>query len=426
MKVINDTLSVAWKEIQLIAKDRGSLALLILLPLLIGSLTGGINVQLNPPGGTPDILLRVAVVDQDVGTPEAPVLFGQQVLQALEGIDELEVETVTSADEAERQVTAGEVKAAIIIPPGFTEMIYAHTPTEVEVIVDPAEPESASIVSGIVNQVVSEVTIWGEVKHGVYSLLEAYGPFAEAPAEVKQAIGMQTLGVIMTQLNELRQNPAIVVSSEDLTGAQIQGGIILFLAYMFPGFTVMFAFFVVGTSASALLSEREAGTLRRLLAAPISRGAIIAGKMLAYTLLICLQVAILFTVAHLLFGMPLGQSPAAVVLLTLVLALTAAALGMLVAALAKTAQQAGNIGMLIGFVLAGIGGALPLGATPISRAGGFIGILTKLTPHAHAVEAYYSVMAEKATLVQVLPQIGILLAFGVVFFLIAVWRLEFK
>jgi len=55
-----------------------------------------------------------------------------------------------------------------------------------------------------------------------------------------------------------------------------------------------------------------------------------------------------------------------------------------------------------------------------------MGVLSKLTPHAHAVEAYYSLMGENATLGQVLPEIGILVAMSIVFFLIAVWRFKFE
>jgi ABC-type multidrug transport system permease subunit len=75
--------------------------------------------------------------------------------------------------------------------------------------------------------------------------------------------------------------------------------------------------------------------------------------------------------------------------------------------------------------MAGIGGAFPLWP-PIFRAGGFIGILSKFTPHAHALEAYYSVMAENAIFTQILPQLGFLLLMGMVFFLIAVWRFKFE
>jgi ABC-2 type transport system permease protein len=148
--------------------------------------------------------------------------------------------------------------------------------------------------------------------------------------------------------------------------------------------------------------------------------------MLAYMLLVCVQVAVLFTVANIGFDMPLGSSAVGLVVLTVVVAFVATALGMLVAAVAKTAKQAGDIGTIMGFVLAGIGGALPMSLTPITRQGGAIGAITKFTPHAHAVEGYYSLMAENATLVQILPEVGILLGMGIVLFGIATWRFKFE
>ena len=419
MNIIFHTLSVAWKEIQLIIQDRGSLAVLFLLPLLFSSLYGSINLQMNS-GDDPIISLDVILVNQDEGT------FGQEIAKGIEGIKELNVETFYLVADAEQQVAKGEATAAIVIPADFTQKIDAYTPTAIDIIVDPAQPESTSIVTGIMNQVVTEVTIWGEVQYGIRTLLDESGQLAGASAQERRAIEAQSLGTIMTQLNEMRRTPTIVVASEDLEGAKIKGGITVYFALMFPGITVMFVFFIVGGVAASLLTERETGTLRRLLAGPIPRGAIIAGKMMAYMLLVCLQVVVLFSVASIFFDMPLGKSPVALVLLTLALALAATAMGMLVAALSRTSQQADNIGTVLGFVLAGIGGCIAMTPTPITRSEGFMGILSKLTPHAHAVEAYYRLMGENATLVQMLPEIGILLAMGVAFFLIAAWRFKFE
>jgi ABC-type multidrug transport system permease subunit len=106
-------------------------------------------------------------------------------------------------------------------------------------------------------------------------------------------------------------------------------------------------------------------------------------------------------------------------------AFTASAMGILVAALAKTAKQADSIGMILAFVLAGLGGAIAMSAQPLYRTGGFISILSGLTPHAHAVEGYYMLMAENASLVQILPEVGILVGMGIIFFLIGVWRFRF-
>jgi ABC-2 type transport system permease protein len=417
MNMIFYILSVAWKELQVIAKDRGALAVLFLMPLIFAAIQGGGHLVTNEEGDDPTILLDVCLVNEDSD------LFGMEVAKAIEGVKELNVTVYDAVTEAEERVAQGEAAAAIVIPADFSAKIDAYTPTAVEVIVDPAQPMGASIVSGIMNRVVAEVTIWGEVQYGVRSILDESGLLADASAEVRGAVEAQSLGVIMTQLNEMRRNPAIAVVSEDLEGTQVEGGwVIPFVTRIFAGFTVMFIFFIVGTSATSLLREREEGTLRRLLAAPIPRGAVIAGKMLAYMVLACLQVVVIFGVATLFFQVSLGDSPVALVVLTFSVALVATALGMLVAALARTAKQADDIGVVLSLVLAGVGGAISLGPGTSTRVPG----LANLTPHAYAVDAYYSLMAENGTLAQILPEIGILLAMAVVFYLIAVRRFRFE
>jgi len=333
MSTIYYTLSVAWKEIQLMLRERGALAVYLLLPLLLSSLMGGINIMTNAEEKTAAILLHVCLVNQD-----ADGAYGIEVAKALQSIDELDVEVYETAAQAEDRVAKGEAAAAIIIPADFSKDIYDYTPTAIDVIVDPGQAEGASIVAGIMNQVVAEVTIWGEVQYGIRAVLDESGALAGVSAEQRGAVEAQTLGVVMTTLNEMRRTPAIAVASEDLEGAQDEGWIEAFFAMMFPAITVLFIFFGVAWLAPNLLKEREAGTLRRLLAAPIPRGAIIAGKMLAFMLLACVQVVVMFSVAHSGFKMPLGRAPLTLVVLTLVVAFVATALGLMVAALAKTSK----------------------------------------------------------------------------------------
>jgi ABC-2 type transport system permease protein len=419
MKSIYYTLSVAGKEIRLILADRGALAVLLLLPILLGSLFAGLNLMLASDEGDPNILLDVILVNEDPGT------FGSEVAKSVRGIDQLNVKHANTVSSAEQRVAEGEVAAAIIIPADFSEQIDSYTPTQIEVIIDPAQAETASIITGIMNQVAAEITIWGEIQYGIRTIMAESDLLAEANPEQLRGIEAQNLGVIMTQLNELRRNPAIAVISENIEGAALKGGIELFITFLFPAFTVMFIFFIVGAESASLLHEREVGTLRRLLAAPLPRWTVIAGKMLAYGLLVCVQVVILFTLGYLAFDISLGRDPLALVVITLAVAFVAVSMGILVAAFAKSAKQADNIGMILAFVFAGIGGAFPTWP-PMFRSEGFIGILSKFTPHAHALEGYYSIMAENAGFAQILPQLGFLLLMGLVFFLIAAWRFKFE
>ncbi|MEJ2570489.1 MAG: ABC transporter permease [Anaerolineales bacterium] len=420
MNMLNNILAVAWKELQLIARDRGALAIFFLLPLLLSTIQGGANAVANSEEAAAAILLNVQLVNEDPGD------FGREVVNAIENIDELAIASPATVEDAEESVRQGEAAAAIVIPADFSASINAYEPTEIEVIVDPAEPESASIVSGIMNQVVAEVTIWGEVQYGIRSVFDQSGLLGDLNAEQRRGIDAQNLGVIMTSLNELRQDPSILVVNESLEGEEVDAGTNDFFAYMYPAYTVMFIFFVIGTCATSVLREREAGTLRRLVASPIPRGAVIGGKMLAFMVIPCLQTIVLLGVAHVFFDTPLGQHPLALIVLTVIVAAVATSMGLLMATIAKSVSQADSLGTMASFVLAAIGGAIPVAPLLLTRAEGFISILTRFTPHAHAIEAYYSIMAENAGLVDVLPEIGFLVGMGVIYFVIAVRRFKFE
>jgi hypothetical protein len=54
-----------------------------------------------------------------------------------------------------------------------------------------------------------------------------------------------------------------------------------------------------------------------------------------------------------------------------------------------------------------------------------MGIVSRMTPHAHALEGYWLLMNEGAGVVDVLPQIAILVGMAAIFFVIAVWRFRF-
>jgi len=420
MKNITFTLSVAWKEIQVFMRDRGALALLFLFPILLSSVQGGANVAMTAEGETPSILLHVGLANGDEGN------FGSEISKALQSIEILDVETFEQKDEAEEKVAKGEAAAAIVIPAGFSDKINAYTPASITVIVDPAQPESISIITGIMNQVVDEVTIWGEISYGVRTVLGNSGLLDGATPEQMAAVSAQNLGVIMTRLNEMRRNPVIEVVSEDLKGEASEGGIMGFLSYVFAAYTVLFIFFVVGTCAESIQDEREMGTLRRLVAAPIPRGSVIGGKMLGYMLIPCLQVVILFAVGSLFFDVPLGKSPAGLIVLTIVVAGVSTSMGLLLATLVKSKKQAGDMGVLLGFVLGFAGGAIPIAPLRMVRMEGVISILARFVPHANAIEAYYKLIAENGTLVDILPELGILLGMIAIFLFIAVRRFKFQ
>jgi ABC-2 type transport system permease protein len=352
----------------------------------------------------------------------------------LRDIQSLQTVHSRSADRADKMVADGEAAAAIIIPADFSANIASNQPTRVQLIKDPTRQAEAQVVAGILKEVLTELSVRAEIEYGIRAVYDKTGALQGADPKMVRAAQAQTLGVIWTAVQEIRQNPAIAVQREDLAGEErlLPASGVIF-GFIMPMFATMFAFFLVGFMAESIIKEKEAGSFRRLLAAPIHPTTIIAGKTLAFIGVVFLQMLILFGICSVFFDMPLGNSPLALLVLTLALALAATGLGMLVGSLARTSKQAGNIGMLLGFVLFFAAGFISAFSLEITNnvveiglpSEGFSYYLAQLTPHAHALDGYLKLILHGASFGDIMPNILALLGFAVVFSLVAMWRFKF-
>jgi ABC-2 type transport system permease protein len=427
---MRNTLRLARKDLKILFKDKGQLAVLFVLPLALALMLVGPHLgakQLVSPSGEATLSITAYVVNEDQGP------YGAQVDEALRGIPALRTLRSRSVDRADEKVADGEAPVAIIIPADFSARIDANQPTRIQLIKDPARQAEAQVVAGIVREVLTELSVRAEIEYGIRAVYEKTGALEGADPETARAAQAQTMGAIWTAVQEIRRSPAIVVQRQDLAGEErvlVASGVIF--GFTMPIFSTMFAFFIVGMMAESILGEKEAGSFRRLLAAPIHPGTVVAGKMVAFAGVVFLQMLVLFGICSVLADMPLGNPPGLLVL-TLALALAATGLGMLLGSVAQTKKQAGTIGMLLGFVLwlaSGFtsfsldltGGQIQFGV-PME---GFRQILSQLTPHAHAIDGYYQLIVYGAGLVDILPNVVALFGFGVVFFLFGLWRFKYE
>jgi ABC-2 type transport system permease protein len=430
MNVVRNTLKLARKDLKILFKDRGQLAVLFVLPLVFALMLGGPHVgakNLVTASGETKLSIGAYLVNEDQGP------YGAQVEDVLRSIQPLRILYSRSVDQADEKVADGEAPAAIIIPVDFSATIDANQPTRIQLIKDPARQAEAQVVAGILREVLTELSVRAEIEYGIRAVYDKTGALEGADPEMARAVQAQTMGAIWTAVQEIRQSPAIVVQRQDLAGEErilTARGVVF--GFIMPLFFTMFAFFLVGIMAESILGEKEAGSFRRLLAAPIHPGTVVAGKMVAFIGVVFLQMLVLFGICSVLFDMPLGD-PQGLLVLTLALALAATGLGMLLGSLAQTRKQAGSIGMLLGFVLWFASGftsfAIDLTGGQIQfdlPLEGFRYYLSQLTPHAHAINGYYKLMIDGAGLVDILPNVLALLGFGVVFFLLGLWRFKFE
>jgi ABC-2 type transport system permease protein len=409
----------AWKDLQILLKDMGFLVVIILLPVIFSILMGTIN-QRAINDSKKSITFPVALVNQDSGA------YGAQIVKILEDIDALELTILAAPEDARQQVLDSKVVAAVVIPPDLSQNVDTYAPSQVLVLVDRTQQEYGRIVTGIMKEVVSPIVLVGELSYGIRALLSEYEPYQQADEASKRGFVAQSLAANMAQVQKMQADPWVKLQAKTSEGKDLVIVPDNIFTMVVPSFCVLFAFFIVGALGGEVLRERQEGTLRRLMAAPLPRWAIILGKMLAFLLIVILQVTLIFGGANIIFDMPLGNSFLGLALLTVAMGLSATGLGMLVASVSKTDRQADTTGTLLGFIMAGLGGCFTFGAVPLYKGGGMMETISRFIPQGQALIGYDILLIQNKGLVEVLPHVGALTLMALIFFLFAVWRFRFE
>lgn len=419
MKTIKQILNLAWKDFQIIIRDRGMLAVIIGMPMLFGLIMS--SAYSGNQQNASSIEIPIAILNKDEGN------YSQTVLDILDQIDVLKITSLSKTESLEavnKMLLNGEYTAAVIIPADFSSGIADYSGAEISLLVDPQKSDFGQILKNILDAALAPVVVEGEIRYGIRSVMEAGGITEKLTPEMAAASEAQTLGVVMTRLGSMLSTSLIPVNL--VSTARDPNSPINFFNLLIPGFTVMFSFFLVGVVGESIFREKDDGTYRRLMAGPMRRGEIVAGKMLAFGVMVVLQVFILFGVAASFFSMDLGSSPLGLILLTICLSLVVTSMGLMVAALSKSGKQADSISILLAFLLAGLGGCIQFGLTPLFLQDNFIATLSRFVPQGQALWGYFRLINQNAGIVEILPNMGILLLMAAVFFGIASWRLKWN
>jgi ABC-2 type transport system permease protein len=373
--------TIAAKDLKLRLRDRSALIVGIIAPLGLAAIFSSI---FNPIEDF-DFSATYAVVNEDGGQVAGQFVavldqFGagtgseiRSVANRQEAVDLVDVEPFTDEDGAD---------AAFVIPAGFSAAVQSERPAEMEVIIGQGGV-GAGVAVSFAEQFASELTY---TRIAVSSFEGLGGP------EDRFAAGVRALAI----------PPPVAL--EDL---EAENKLLAGKTFYAAGLAIFFLFFTVQIGVNSLLDERHAGTLSRLMAAPLRRWSIIAGKgIMAFTLgLVSMVVLVIATT--LLFGAEWGN-PLGVFLLVVAAIISALGIMAVVAGFAKTPEQAGNYSSMVAVVLGFLGGTF----FPVGQAGGFLSDLRFITPHAWFMQGLGDLSAGHVA--DVLPAVGALLLFGVV------------
>ena len=190
------------------------------------------------------------------------------------------------------------------------------------------------------------------------------------------------------------------------------------IEYLFPGTVVFVVLLTAVVGTFSLIEDRRAGFLQGVLVAPVSRAAIVAGKVLGGTTMAVLQGAVLLPLAPIV-GIPLSAAGLGLALVALtLLALALTALGFILAWRMESIAGFHGIVNLILMPMWFLSGAI----FPLHGAAGGLQLLMRLDPVTYGLSAFRRGLYAGHGIVEIDPALawGVTAAFAVAMLVLAV------
>jgi ABC-2 type transport system permease protein len=281
--------SLIKKEFFHIARDKRSLFVLLGMPIAQILIFG--FALTNEVKDT-----RIAILDQskDVHT--------EGLIQKIEASRYFDIDReLKSVSEIEGAFKSGKIKMAVIFEPNFAEHIAHSGNTQIQLIADASDPNTATTVTNYVTAIINDYQMQHFTNGGV----------AKPPLSIN-------------------------VESRMLYNPQLKG------EYNFvPGVMAMILLLISAMMTSvAIVREREMGTMEILLVSPMKPFLVIISKMFPYLLLSMVNFSIIMLLSVYVLGLPIKGSLFLLSLESILYIICSLALGLLISTVARTQQIA--------------------------------------------------------------------------------------
>ena len=351
-------LVVAAKDVAQRSRDRSAFIMGLVGPLALALILGGTLGGADDPAA-----FELGVAVEDDGSVADGFL---EVLAGLEDDRVVELTAAVNRADLERLVDDGEVAAGFHIGAGFSDAVRAARPATITVVGDPGSPVATDVAEAIGDGFAADL-------HYV----------SLATASVLTVDGGAGVTDRVAELTSVALAEPVPI---DLVPIESEGRGQDMSTYYAVSLSVFFLFFTVQFGALSLVEEREAGTLDRILMAPIARSAVLVGKMMSSLFVGVLSMIVLVAATTLVGGAKWGD-PVAVGVLIVVGVMVAIAVAVLVVAVARSAAQAVAFAVAAALLLGLLGGTF----FPVSRTDGLLSTVSFLSPHRWLLEAFRDV-----------------------------------
>lgn len=354
--------AISRKEILHIIRDPRTLIIIFLMPVVLLTIFGyAFNLELQS--------VEIAVVDQDRSSNS------QNLIEMFDASDYFAVNYYKGPlSNVEQLFLTHQAQVVLIISQDFVHRLRREPLTPVQILIDSADPNSATAIQNYCNQV---ITNFNKQYNRQLPLLYSFEP-------------------------SILFNPNL--SS----------------AYFFvPGILALLLIMISAMLTSITITrEKELGTLEQILVSPVRPYEIIIGKVIPYIALAFIDGAIILVLGMLLFDVPFNGSEILLTGLTLLFIITALALGLMLSTVSST-QQIAMMGALMATLLPTLllsGFIFPIPSMPV-----LLQYVSYIVPAKYYLVIVRGILLKGNTFLQLLPQIFSLTIMSVLLLGVA-WR----
>jgi ABC-2 type transport system permease protein len=380
-RVVIHSLRLGIKDLLVFTRDRMMLISFIVMPIFMMVMMGFIFPSQNALKNAP-----LGVVNLDQGPLGAQIAVALQQPIPGQSRKMFEIAYPHSQDDAVKQIKKQAINGAIVIPADFSTKIAAGQQVAITFISDQSNPQLSAAIEAVMDKLTSEISNQLAVRN-ISSML----PGVFNPEAIVKPFIMQTEGVVPGEPN--------------------------YFEFMAPGLMAMVIMMAAMTGLAASISrEREVGTMDGIISAPISRLSIVLGKSFAQVVRGLLQAVLTLVLAMLLFNVAVYGNLWLLALLLLLTVFSFIGIGIVISALSSQQETAMTIIMTLTFPMMFLSGAF----FPIQQMPTAMQWISKFLPITYAVEAMRKCIVLGTSLTGMMPEVWVMLGFGVFFTVIAI------
>ncbi|MBL1135203.1 MAG: ABC transporter permease [Chloroflexi bacterium] len=411
--------AIAWADIYQALTDRSALLFNFASPLAISMIIGAAF-----GGGSNDVdveAAKVGVLNLDTGSTQVEQAFGDIYTQVLveappeELSDFIDGKTITDEKKARRQIGDGDLDVLVVVPEDFTANVI--TPDKggtLRIYYNPGAGIPGDVARSIIDGMTTQL-------NNQNIALQVGIPYAsEQAARNNQAVDA-AVAYVRQASQQLREKEAIT-----LNRVSIEGDVQEFnsLQYFGPGMAILFMTYALSNGAISILVDQRNWTMQRIWTTPSPRTVYLGGKMVGIYVtgifqMLILMLAMIFA-ANVVFGSGVavwGTDAIGIVLVLASVVAAGAGFALVIASFAKNPDQGGSISTLVLTISGLLGGAfLPVSDVPV------LGQLSMLTLNRWGLDGFTTLSFDGGTVMDILPNVAVLLGMAVVFFTIALFQ----